>query len=218
MIFGNPGIYLDDGTYDDFSIIIEKLTTDLYSVNFCIDMKLFPTHLAYNEKQIILDAFNERDIFQQQSKELFYLEDRELMIALIKESFVNIYRIEQVISLGLYPKEYSDNELKKFEDLLDYDIAVEENRNKLWEIDTLEYTNKGFYVFIVNYGNETKIVFIQQKKYDDQDNKYGRFFHKDRSLKRVSFFDDINWSVKVVKVLKDDLISINSMIIDKLLS
>lgn len=218
MIFGNPGIYLDDGTYDDFSIIIEKLTTDLYSVNFCIDMKLFPTHLAYNEKQIILDAFNERDIFQQQSKELFYLEDRELMIALIKESFVNIYRIEQVISLGLYPKEYSDNELKKFEDLLDYDIAVEENRNKLWEIDTLEYTNKGFYVFIVNYGNETKIVFIQQKKYEDQDNKYGRFFHKDRSLKRVGFFDDINWSVKVVKVLKDDLISINSMIIDKLLS
>lgn len=217
MIYGNPGVYLREEKYDEFAIIIESLGSDLYSVNFCIDMQLFPTHLAYNDRQIIFDSFSDENIFKIQSKKLFLLSDRDLMIALIKESFTNIYKIEEIISLDLQPKEYTNSEINRYDLLFDCSRDTDENREKLWEIDSLEYTNRGFYIFLVNYDNETKIVFIQQKCYKKSSNEYKRFFNEDKSLKDVHFFDESNWFLKVVKIPTQKLLSINSKIINKYL-
>lgn len=217
MIFGNPGIYLADGSYNDFSIVVEELTDDFYSVNFCVDMEFFPTHLAYNGRQWIFEAFKDKDIFKKQSKELFELDDRALMIALIKESFTTLYGIEKCIDLHLQPKFYTDSDIDKYYDsLVEITESLDENRDKLWEFDGMEYSNRGFDVFVVNYKDETKVVLVQRKIYYGRD-EYERFFYKDRTPKRTSFFDENYWSVKVVTLPTEKILSINSQVLSKFL-
>lgn len=220
MIFGNPGIYLGDGSYDDFSIIVEELTDEIYSVNFCVDMELFPTHLAYNGIQWIFEAFKDKDIFKKQSKELFELDDRDLMIALIKESFVSLYRVEEIVDLNLQPKFYTDEEFDRYDLLFDslYDPSIEvyENRDKIWDFDGMEYSNRGYNVFVVNYNDESKIVLVQQKRHYGRD-EYERYFYKDKTPKRTGFFDENYWSVKVATLATEKILSINSQILSKFL-
>lgn len=204
-----------DGSYDDFSIVVENLTGDFYSVNFCVDMELFPMHLAYNLRSMIFNPFRAKKIFQTQSKELFELDNRELMIALIKESFTTLYGIEKTIDLNLQPKIYNDIEINKYYDVLVEFVAdLDESQNKLWEFDWMEYSNRGFNVFVVNYKDETKVVFVQQKLYYDRD-EYERYFYKDKSPKQTSFFDENYWSVKVATLPTAKLLSINSQIVDE---
>ena len=217
MIFGNPGICLGDGSYDDFSIVIENLTGKFYSVNFCVDLGLFPTHLAYNSKHTIFNAFRAKNIFRTQSKELFGLDNRALMIALIKESFTTLYKIEEIIDLDLQPKVYTDSEINEYESLFESVAYLDENQDRLWDIDWMEYSNRGFHVFIVNYQDETKVVLVQLKFNCAQDFKYERYFYKDKNPKQVSFFDENYWSVKVAKIPTEKLLSINSQILDKFL-
>ena len=218
MIFGNPGVYLADGSYDNFSIVIENFTPEFYSVNFCIDLELFPTHLAYNSKPIIFNAFRAKKIFEIQSKGLFGFDNRELMIALIKESFTTLYRIEEIINLNLQPKVYTDLEINAYEALFESVAYLDENQDRLWNIDWMEYSNRGCHVFIVNYQHETKVVLVQMKYDYAQDFKYERYFYKDKTPKKASFFDENYWSVKVATLPTKNLLSINSQILNEFLT
>ena len=50
MIIGNPGIYDSEGCFSNFAIQIDRiLNTDYFSINLCIDMGIFPSHLPYNK-------------------------------------------------------------------------------------------------------------------------------------------------------------------------
>ena len=217
MIFGNPGIYLADGSYDDFSIVVEQLADDFYSVNFCVDMELFPTHLAYNERKWIFEPFKDKALFEKQSKALFELDDRALMIALIKASFTRLYAREKCIDLHLQPQFYTDADIDKYDDSLDEIIEnLDENRDMLWDFDSMEYTNRGYNVFVVNHHDETKVVLVQQKIHYGRD-EYERYFYKDKSPKQVQFFDENYWSVKVVRLPTEKILSINSQILSTFL-
>ena len=215
MIIGNPGITLEDGSYDDFAIVIEPLVADFISLNLCLDMEMIPTHLASNRKSIFYAPFINRDIFKIQSETLFALTDKELMAALIKKSFSFIFRTEELIKLNLHPKLYTESEIKRYEDAAEEGIyEIQENRENLWEIESNEYTNRGWYTFIVNYEDQTKLIVIQQhdpnnlSEYKDDLRQYERFFHADKSIKKLKYFDEQYWSVRVKIIPTQHLLSL----------
>lgn len=204
MIFGNPGIYLNDGSYSNFSILVEHLTSDFYSVNFCVDNQIFPNHLAYNKKSIIFYELLNEDYFITQSPNIFKLDDRDLMISLIKESFSTKYRREEIIRDGLAPKSLTEQEWDRYYNLFEESMNYPENRDKLWEIDCVEYTNMGFYVFVVNNDGRTKVVLIDYSNIDDNE----LFFDRNKKPKQIGFFDNNIWKVKVIEISTEVIVSI----------
>ena len=219
MIIGNPGIYDSKGNFNGFAIQIDKiLDTDNFSVNLCIDMNIYPAQLAYNKASYLIDYFNPKlEIFSNVNDELFYLDDRDLMINLMAKGFGYIYAIEELIKDNkINYQEFIDDEDVFFEKLNVTKQSGEVNPY-LWEIDYMEYVNKGFYPFVINSssGLSKMIVVFNKNRSYDLDYIEDRLLLSDiKASKSVGFFDERFWGVKVSCVKSDEL----SLIINKVYS
>ena len=213
MIIGNPGIYDRKGNFNNFAIQIDKiLDTDNFSVNLCIDMNIYPTQLAYNKASYLIDYFNPKlEIFSNINDELFYLDDRDLMINLMAKGFGYIYAIEELIKdHKINYQEFIDNEDVFFEKLNVTKQNGEVNPY-LWEIDYMEYVNKGIYPFVINSssGLSKVIVVFNKNRSCDLDYIEDRLLLSNTRLSQsVGFFDERFWGVKVSCVKSDELILI----------
>lgn len=213
MIIGNPGIYDRKGNFNNFAIQIDKiLDTDNFSVNLCIDMNIYPTQLAYNKASYLIDYFNPKlEIFSNINDELFYLDDRDLMINLMAKGFGYIYAIEELIKDNKIDyQEFIGNENVFFEKL----NLVKQSRDVnpyLWEIDYMEYVNKGVYPFVINSSSglsKVIVVFNKNRRYDLDYIEDRLLLSDTRSSQSVGFFDERFWGVKVSCVKSDELILI----------
>ena len=219
MIIGNPGIYDSKGNFNGFAIQIDNIVdTDYFSVNLCIDMNIYPPQLAFNKASYLIDYFNPKlEIFSNVNDELFYLDDRDLMINLMAKGFGYIYAIEELIK---------DNKINYQEFIDDEDIFFEKlNVTKqsgevnpyLWEIDYMEYVNKGVYPFVINSSSSLSkviVVFNKNRSYDLDYIEDRLLLSNIRSSQSVGFFDERFWGVKVSCVKSDEL----SLIINKVYS
>ena len=219
MIIGNPGIYDSEGNFNNFAIQIDKiLDTDNFSVNLCIDMNIYPAQLAYNKASYLIDYFNPKlEIFSNINDELFYLNDRDLMINLMAKGFGYIYAIEELIrENGINYQQFIDNEDVFFEKLNVTKQSGEVNPY-LWEIDYMEYVNKGVYPFVINSSSglsKVIVVFNKNRSYDLDYIEDRLLLSNTRSSQSVGFFDERFWGVKVSCVKSDEL----SLIINKVYS
>jgi hypothetical protein len=213
MIIGNPGIYDRKGNFNNFAIQIDKiLDTDNFSVNLCIDMNIYPTQLAYNKASYLIDYFNPKlEIFSNINDELFYLDDRDLMINLMAKGFGYIYAIEELIrENSINYQQFIDNEDVFFEKLNVTKQSGEVNPY-LWEIDYMEYVNKGVYPFVINSSSglsKVIVVFNKNRRYDLDYIEDRLLLSDTRSSQSVGFFDERFWGVKVSCVKSDELILI----------
>lgn len=216
MIIGNPGMYNSKGSFNSFAIQIDNiLDTDCFSVNLCIDMNIYPPQLASNKASYLIDYFHpELEIFSNINDELFHLDDRDLMINLMAKGFGYIYAIEQLIKDNKIDyQEFVDNEDVFFEKLNLVKQSGEVNPY-LWEIDYMEYVNKGFYPFIINSSSglsKVIVIFNKNRNYNLDYIEDRLSLSNIRSSKSVDFFDEQFWDVKVSCVKSDEL----SLIINK---
>ena len=219
MIIGNPGIYDRKGNFNNFAIQIDKiLDTDNFSVNLCIDMNIYPTQLAYNKASYLIDYFNPKlEIFSNINDELFYLDDRDLMINLMAKGFGYIYAIEELIKDNKIDyQEFIGNENVFFEKLNLVKQSGDVNPY-LWEIDYMEYVNKGVYPFVINSSSglsKVIVVFNKNRSYDLDYIEDRLLLSNIRASKSVGFFDEQFWGVKVSCIKTDEL----SLIINKIQS
>ena len=213
MIIGNPGIYDSKGKFNSFAIQIDKiLDIDNFSVNLCIDMNIYPAQLAYNKASYLIDYFNPKlEIFSNINDELFYLDDRDLMINLMAKGFGYIYAIEELIKDNkLDYQEFIDNE-DIFLEKLNLVKQSEVVNPYLWEIDYMEYVNKGFYPFVINSSSGLSkiiVVFNKNRSYDLDYIEDRLLLSNTRSSQSVGFFDERFWGVKVSCIKSDELILI----------
>ena len=227
MIIGNPGIYDSKGKFNSFAIQIDKiLDTDNFSVNLCIDMNIYPAQLAYNKASYLIDYFNPKlEIFSNVNDELFYLDDRDLMINLMENGkwkmengkwkmengFGYIYAIEELIKDNkINYQEFIDNEDVFFEKLNLIKQSGDVNPY-LWEIDYMEYVNKGVYPFVINSSSglsKVIVVFNKNRSYDLDYIEDRLLLSNIRSNQSVGFFDERFWGVKVSCIKSDELILI----------
>ena len=219
MIIGNPGIYDSEGNFNNFAIQIDKiLDTDNFSVNLCIDMNIYPAQLAYNKASYLVDYFNPKlEIFSNINDELFYLHDRDLMINLMTNGFGYVYAIEELIKDNkINYQKFIDNEDVFFEKLNLVKQSGDVNPY-LWEIDYMEYVNKGVYPFVINSSSglsKVIVVFNKNRSYDLDYIEDRLLLSNTRSSQSVGFFDERFWGVKVSCVKSDEL----SLIINKVYS
>ncbi|AFU19464.1 hypothetical protein [Actinobacillus suis] len=202
MIFGNPGVYDEEGNFSNFAIQVDKLVGEFSSLNLILDMKLYPSYLAYNMNSCLLGGVDwNNDIFNREDEFLYNLPDRELMIELIKQSFLSLFGIEKAIEKGIIDYELIKNDESILFDYIDDIVSNErllETRNNLWDIDDFEYFGKGVYPFIVNFNGFTKIVLVNKTMNIDELGELSRFFNKDMTLKKnLQFFDEGYWHVDV---------------------
>lgn len=219
MIIGNPGIYDSKGNFNNFAIQIDNIVdTDYFSVNLCIDMNIYPPQLASNKASYLIDYFNlELEIFSNINDDLFYLDDRDLMINLMAKGFGYTYAIEELIKENKIDyQEFIDNEDIFFEKLNLVKQSGEVNPY-LWEIDYMEYVNKGFYPFVINSSSglsKVIVVFNKNRSYDLDYIEDRLLLSNIRASKSVGFFDEQFWGVKVSCIKTDEL----SLIINKIQS
>lgn len=219
MIIGNPGIYDSKGNFNNFAIQIDNIVdTDYFSVNLCIDMNIYPPQLASNKASYLVDYFNpELQIFSNINDDLFYLDDRDLMINLMAKGFGYTYAIEELIKENKIDyQEFIDNEDIFFEKLNLVKQSGEVNPY-LWEIDYMEYVNKGFYPFVINSSSglsKVIVVFNKNRSYDLDYIEDRLLLSNIRASKSVGFFDEQFWGVKVSCIKTDEL----SLIINKIQS
>ena len=219
MIIGNPGIYDSEGNFNNFAIQIDKiLDTDNFSVNLCIDMNIYPAQLAYNKASYLVDYFNPKlEIFSNINDELFYLHDRDLMINLMTNGFGYVYAIEELIKDNkINYQKFIDNEDVFFEKLNLVKQSGDVNPY-LWEIDYMEYVNKGVDPFVINNSSglsKVIVVFNKNRRYDLDYIEDRLLLSDTRSSQSVGFFDERFWGVKVSCVKSDEL----SLIINKVYS
>ena len=219
MIIGNPGIYDSKGNFNNFAIQIDNIVdTDYFSVNLCIDMNIYPPQLASNKASYLIDYFNpELEIFSNIHDDLFYLDDRDLMINLMAKGFGYTYAIEELIKENKIDyQEFIDNEDIFFEKLNLVKQSGEVNPY-LWEIDYMEYVNKGVYPFVINSSSglsKVIVVFNKNRSYDLDYIEDRLLLSNIRASKSVGFFDEQFWGVKVSCIKTDEL----SLIINKIQS
>ena len=208
MIIVNPGIYDSEGNFNNFAIQIDKiLDTDNFSVNLCIDMNIYPAQLAYNKASYLVDYFNPKlEIFSNINDELFYLHDRDLMINLMTNGFGYVYAIEELIKDNkINYQKFIDNEDVFFEKLNLVKQSGDVNPY-LWEIDYMEYVNKGVYPFVINNSSglsKVIVVFNKNRRYDLDYIEDRLLLSDTRSSQSVGFFDERFWGVKVSCVKSD---------------
>ena len=219
MIIGNPGIYDSKGNFNNFAIQIDNIVdTDYFSVNLCIDMNIYPPQLASNKASYLIDYFNpELEIFSNIHDDLFYLDDRDLMINLMAKGFGYTYAIEELIKENKIDyQEFINNEDIFFEKLNLVKQSGEVNPY-LWEIDYMEYVNKGFYPFVIKSSSglsKVIVVFNKNRSYDLDYIEDRLLLSNIRASKSVGFFDEQFWGVKVSCIKTDEL----SLIINKIQS
>ena len=219
MIIGNPGIYDSKGNFNNFAIQIDNIVdTDYFSVNLCIDMNIYPPQLASNKASYLVDYFNpELEIFSNINDDLFYLDDRDLMINLMAKGFGYTYAIEELIKENKIDyQEFIDNE-DIFLEKLNLVKQSEVVNPYLWEIDYMEYVNKGFYPFVINSSSglsKVIVVFNKNRSYDLDYIEDRLLLSNIRASKSVGFFDEQFWGVKVSCIKTDEL----SLIINKIQS
>lgn len=219
MIIGNPGIYDSKGNFNNFAIQIDNIVdTDYFSVNLCIDMNIYPPQLASNKASYLIDYFNpELENFSNIHDDLFYLDDRDLMINLMAKGFGYTYAIEELIKENKIDyQEFINNEDIFFEKLNIVKQSGEVNPY-LWEIDYMEYVNKGFYPFVINSSSglsKVIVVFNKNRSYDLDYIEDRLLLSNIRASKSVGFFDEQFWGVKVSCIKTDEL----SLIINKIQS
>ncbi|MCW9732231.1 hypothetical protein L5B97_01810 [Avibacterium sp. 20-15] len=210
MIFGNPGVYDENGDINFFALSIEKiLNLDFFSINLILDMNIYPSHLAYNLRGYALDILDaDNPIFHQENPYLFNLSEDELLVELIKNQSWYLYSIEALIR---------DNELDEFFTTKSLDIlynkmeSFEYKRNEnscFWDMGIMEYRN--IYPFIVNYNGYSKVIIISENinpKYPNESD-YERFFDDNMNLKEISFFDRNYWGIEVKTIKTSELLKI----------
>lgn len=210
MIIGNPGIYDSEGCFSNFAIQIDRiLNTDNFSINLCIDMSIFPSHLPYNKASYLIEFFDPKlDIFSVVNDELFSLPDRALMRELMKKGFAFIYSIEQLIKNNeIDGKLFIEDEEILF-DKLDRVGQTESINPYLWEIDYMEYINMGYYPFIVNSSkgfSKVVIIFNKRRNYDIDYIEDRLLFSEYLPKDNIGFFDNDFWGVKISCIKTDDL-------------
>ena len=139
------------------------------------------------------------------------------MINLMAKGFGYIYAIEELIKdHKINYQEFIDNEDVFFEKLNVTKQNGEVNPY-LWEIDYMEYVNKGVYPFVINSSSglsKVIVVFNKNRSYDLDYIEDRLLLSNTRSSQRVGFFDERFWGVKVSCVKSDEL----SLIINKVYS
>lgn len=92
---------------------------------------------------------------------------------------------------------------------------LENSVEYLWDIEPHDYGDRGWYVFVVNYKDETKLIIIHLNRYPknledytEDLKEYERFFNTDKSLKQLKYFDENYWSFKVIKIKTSDIFSV----------
>ena len=201
MIIGNPGIYDSEGYFSNFAIQIDRiLNTDNFSINLCIDMSIFPSHLPSNKASYLIEFFDPKlDIFSVINDELFSLPDRALMRELMKKGFAFIYSIEQLIKNNeIDGKLFIEDEEILF-DKLDRTEQTESINPYLWEIDYMEYINisKGF--------SKVVIIFNKRRNYDIDYIEDRLLFSESLPKDNIGFFDNDFWGIKISCIKTDDL-------------
>ena len=181
-------------------------------------MNIYPPQLASNKASYLIDYFNpELEIFSNINDDLFYLDDRDLMINLMAKGFGYTYAIEELIKENKIDyQEFIDNEDIFFEKLNLVKQSGEVNPY-LWEIDYMEYVNKGFYPFVINSSSglsKVIVVFNKNRSYDLDYIEDRLLLSNIRASKSVGFFDEQFWGVKVSCIKTDEL----SLIINKIQS
>lgn len=205
MIFGNPGIYLD-GEYGGFAIQVDQIcNSEFYSVNLCVDGKIFPECLAINSKEYICAGLDcESKLFYQESEYLFNLPNFDLMVELIKIHYPYVYEFESLIlnnKIDLYRLEKTKDESFIYDLIPELD---DKERDDLfyWDIDSTEY--KYNHVFVVNYNGMSKIAVISILKGSRSDGE--RFFDYAGKLKpNIGFFDNESWEISTSKIKTEEL-------------
>ena len=139
------------------------------------------------------------------------------MINLMAKGFGYIYAIEELIKDNkINYQKLIDNEDVFFEKL---NVAKQsgEVNPYLWEIDYMEYVNKGVYPFVINSSSgfsKVIVVFNKNRRYDLDYIEDRLLLSNITSSQSVDFFDERFWGVKVSCVKSDEL----SLIINKVYS
>ncbi|WP_186475127.1 hypothetical protein [Psychrobacter sp. KCTC 72983] len=167
-------------------------------------------------KSMFVAPLTDRDVFKTQSPALFHLSDKELMIALAKQYYSD-WKVEERIRLGFQPTLYTTDKIEEYEESL-YDDSYFDFENFVdyfWDIEPHEYGDKGWFPFIINNKDETKLVIIYLNRdaknltdYPEGLKAYERFFNADKSPKQPTYFDEHYWSVKVIKIKTADILSV----------
>lgn len=195
MIFGNPGIYDKNGSISKFAILVENIeNSDCFSVNLCLDMNIYPKHLAYNSREYISIGLQDDEILKNESEFLFKLKDDELLIELVKMKFNDLYQIECLIRDGKIDYQQC-LDMDYIFDLIDYNY--ETDNRFYWDIDNIEYRN--VFPFIINFSGFSKVAIVTINESNNLDEITSRFFADNMRVKEgMSFFDKSFWSIDTI--------------------
>ena len=129
----------------------------------------------------------------------------------MENGFGYIYAIEELIKDNkINYQEFIDNEDVFFEKLNLIKQSGDVNPY-LWEIDYMEYVNKGVYPFVINSSSglsKVIAVFNKNRSYDLDYIEDRLLLSNIRSNQSVGFFDERFWGVKVSCIKSDELILI----------
>ena len=211
MFIGNYGFH--DAEYDDdlsFGFIINKLIDDpvFVSLNLYINHKIFPNFLTCNLTTLFFAGYRDKDIIRRTNDDIFYLNDRDLMIEYVKNDINPISYIEECLirdkklSKEILEKDY-DHYLAILQD--GYDNYNEHNFHELhFDMGDVEYDHLGFDTFIVNSStgrSKFGIVVNGVNSRKRMDGCYKRYFYDyDNPRPNVGFFDSSYWNIEVVEM------------------
>ena len=165
MIFGNPGVYDYDGKITYFAINVEKL---FHAENNppIIALNLL-INLTYYPRKI---ATNIASVYlgNLKIKEKLFHQESEMLFNLSDKELLNSLIKNRYYDANDFPQE-----------------------NYFWDLDVTEYQDRGFYPYIVNYKDETRIIMISNP-----------------SNQISEFFDSNDWQIDSTILPRGDFLEI----------
>lgn len=134
MIFGNPGVYDYNGEISHFAISVDKLF-DAKGSTPIISFNLL-LNLTYYPRNIATNIANVYLGGLEVANELLHKQSEELFNMSDEE-------LLQVLITNRYYNQSNFNQEKYF-----------------WDLDFIEYDNQGFYPYIINNDDKTRIIVI----------------------------------------------------------